>query len=248
MKYLLMVIGNTGHSSDGAAAPEHLAVMQRELPRWIEEMDGRGVRLFGRELELPATAATVRVREGETLVSDGPFAETKEFMAGFDVLECADLDEAVAVAAKSPVSWFHTVEIRPFMDGLLLGEKSFAFGRSEDGGARPYLLIMWMGGTPAAPFDDQAVMEEGEDWRQDLEARGMQILGNALQGIDTARTLRVRGGETLISDGPFTESKEFIAGIDVVSCADRQEAIQLAAAHPIARYHAIEVRPFYVAL
>jgi hypothetical protein len=53
-------------------------------------------------------------------------------------------------------------------------------------------------------------------------------------------------GETLLSDGPFIETKEFIAGIDVVSCADRQQAIQLAAAHPIARYHAIEVRPFYV--
>ncbi len=49
----------------------------------------------------------------------------------------------------------------------------------------------------------------------------------------------------LISDGPFIETKEFIAGIDVVRCADRQQAIELAAAHPIARYHAIEVRPFY---
>jgi hypothetical protein len=246
MKYLLIIAGNTEHSSDGAAAPEHLEVMQREIPRWIEEMDGRGVRLFGRELDLPDTAATVRVRDGEILVSDGPFAETKEFMAGFDVLDCADLDEALEVAAKSPVSWFHTVEVRPFMDGLLLGEKAFAFGRGEDGTARPYLLIMWMGGTPAGQFDDQAVMDEGEAWRRDVESRGLQVLGNALQDSDTARTIRVRDGETLISDGPFTETKEFIAGIDVVSCTDQQQAIELAAAHPIARYHAIEVRPFYI--
>ena len=245
MKYLLMIAGNTEYSSDGAAAPEDLAVMQREIPRWVEEMDGRGVRLFGRELDLPETAATVRVRDGETLVSDGPFAETKEFMAGFDLLECADLDEAIEVAAKCPVSWFHTLEIRPFMDGLRLGAKASAFGRGEDGAANPYLLIMWMGGTPAAPFDDQAVMDEGEAWLQDLEARGHQVLGNALQSPDTARTVRVRGGETLLSDGPFTETKEFIAGIDVVSCADREQAIRLAAVHPIARYHAIEVRPFY---
>src|SRR2546429_6614783 len=53
-------------------------------------MDGRGVRLLGRELDLPETAATVRVRGGETLVTDGPFAETKEFIAGFDILECAE--------------------------------------------------------------------------------------------------------------------------------------------------------------
>ena len=239
MKYLALIW------ADGLPAPEDLAVMQRECPGWAEEMGSRGVRLLGRELDLPETAATVRVRDGETLVSDGPFAETKEFTAGFDVLECADLDEAIEVAAKCPVSWFQALEIRPFIEGLRLDEKASAFGRGEDGDARPYLLTMWMGGTPAAPFDDQAVMDEGEAWRQDLEARGLQVLGNALRGTDTAVTVRVRNGETLLSDGPFIETKEFIAGIDVVSCADRQQAIQLAAAHPIARYYAIEVRPFW---
>jgi hypothetical protein len=240
MKYVLFII-----CSDGLPSPQELAVMQRELPGWGEEMRGRGVYLLGRELDLPETGATVRVRDGDTLVADGPFAETKEFIAGFNLLECASLDEAIEVAVKCPISWFQTLEIRPFADGLRLGEAASAFGRGQDGDARPYLLTMWMGGTPAAPFDDQAVMDEGEAWRQDLEARGLQVLGNALEGPDTATTVRVRGGETLLSDGPFIETKEFIAGIDVVRCADRQQAIQLAAAHPIARYHAIEVRPFW---
>ena len=239
MKHLFFIC------ADGLPAPEDLAAIQRELPGWVEEMDGRGVRLLGRELDLPETAATVRVRDGETLVTDGPFAETREFVAGFNVTECADLDEATEVAAKCPVSWFQAIEIRPFVDGLRLGEEAFAFGRGEDGGASPYLLGMWIGGTPAAPFDDQAVKDAGEAWRQDLEARGLQVLGNALGGRDTATTVRVRDGQTLLSDGPFIETEEFIAGIDVVSCADRQQAIQLAAAHPIARYHAIEVRPFW---
>jgi hypothetical protein len=245
MKFVLIIAGNTEHSSDGVAAPEDLAVMQREIPRWVQEMDSRGVRLFGRELDLPQTAATVRVRDGEPLVSDGPFAETKEFIAGFNLLECRDLDEAIEVAVKCPIALFHTLEVRAFADGLRLDDKAAAFGCGEDGGARPYLLIMWMGGTPAAGFDDQAVMDEGEAWRVDLEARGLQVLGNALLGPEEARTIRIRDGETLITDGPFTETKEFIAGIDVVSCADHQQAIQLAVAHPIARYHAIEVRPFY---
>jgi len=240
MKYLVFII-----CTDGLPAPEELAVMQRELPGWADEVKGRGVYLLGRELDLPQTAATVRVRDGETLVADGPFAETKEFIAGFNVLECASLDEAIEVSAKCPISWFQALEIRPFMAGLRLDEKAFAFGRGEDGDARPYLLTMWMGGTPAAPFDDQAVMDEGEAWRLDLEARGLQVLGNALEGPETATTVRVRDGETLLTDGPFIETKEFIAGIDVVSCADRQQAIQLAAAHPIARYHTIEVRPFW---
>jgi hypothetical protein len=239
MKYLLFIWAG------GLPAPEELAVMQREIPGWARELDGRGVRLLGRELDLPETAATVRVRDGQTLVTDGPFAETKEFIAGINVFECADLDEAIEVTAKCPVSWFQTIEIRPFMDGLRLGEKASAFARGDDSAGAPYLLIMWMGGTPAAPFEDQALMDEGEAWRDDLEARGLQVLGNALQSPETATTVRVRDGETLLTDGPFIETKEFIAGIDVVSCADRQQAIQLAAAHPIARYHAIEVRPFW---
>ena len=246
MKYIMIIAGNTDHSSDGVAAPDALAFMQREIPKWVDEMNARGVRLFGRELDLPNTAATVRVRDGETLVTDGPFAETKEFMAGFDLLECSGLDEAVEVTAKSPITRFHRIEVRPFMDGLQVGEKAFAFGHGDDGGSRPYLLTMWMSDTPAVPVDDQALMDEGETWKQDAEARGLQILGNALQGPETARTISAHSGETLISDGPFTETKEFIAGIDVISCADRQQAIDLAAAHPIARYHAIEVRPFYI--
>jgi len=238
MKYLLMIW------ADELPTPEDLAILQRECPAWSEEMNGRGVRLFGRELDLPETATTLRVRDGETLVTDGPFAETKEFIAGFDVLECADLDEAIEVAAKHPASWFQAIEILPFTDGLELGEKAFAFGRGEDGAARPYLLTMWMGGSPAAPLDDQAVMDEGKAWRQDLEARGLQVFGNALGGPGTATTVRVRDGETLVSDGPLIETKEYIAGIDVVSCADPGQAIQLAT-QPIARYLAIEVRPFW---
>ena len=238
MKYLDFV------GADGLPAPEELAVMQREIPGWIEEMERRGVRLLGRPLDLPETAATVRVRDGETLVTDGPFVEAKEFIAGFDLVECADLEEAIGVAAKGPVSWFMAIEIRPFADGPWLGEGAPAFGRREDGTDSPYALAAWTGGTPAPPPADQAVMRQVKAWRQDLQARGLRVLGGTLEGADTATTLRVRAGKTLLSDGTFIKTGEFITDLDVVSCADREQAIQLAAAHPLARYHAIEVRPF----
>jgi hypothetical protein len=238
MKYLLFV------GADGRPPHEDLAVMQREIPGWVEEMNGRGVRLLGRPLDLPETAATVRVRDGETLVTDGPFTEAKEFIAGFDLFDCADLDEVIEAAATSPVSWFMTFEIRPFTGEPRLGEGTSAFERREDGAASPYLLAVWTGGTTAEPSGDQVVTGEVEAWRQDLAARGLHVLGGALEGADTATTLRVRDGKTLLGDGPFLKTGEFIAGIDVVSCADRQQAIQLAAAHPAARYHAVEVRPF----
>jgi hypothetical protein len=157
--------------AEGRPAREDLAVIQREIPGWVEEMDARGVRLLGRELELPETAALVRVRDGETLVSDGPFTETKEFMAGFDLLECADLDEAIEVAAKHPSSWFQAIEIRPFRDGPRLGAKASVFAREDDSAGTPYLLSIWTSEGSPAWLDNQAILDEAEAWRQDLEVR-----------------------------------------------------------------------------
>ena len=229
----------------GLPAPEDLAVIQRELPAWVDDVNARGIRLIGRELDLPDTGVTVRVRDGETLVTDGPFAETKEFVAGFDVDEFADRDEAIGVAASCPISWFQAIEVRPFTGGLKLSEQALAFGRSEDAGATPYLLGAWAAGSPTALLDDKKLVAESESWRQDVRARGVHVLGNALGGRDTATTVRVRDGKTVLSDGPSGATGEFMTSIDVVSCADRQQAIELAAAHPIARYCALEVRPFY---
>jgi hypothetical protein len=81
---------------------------------WLDEMQARGVRLQGDRLQPPSAAATVRMRDGEMLVTDGPFAETKEAIAGFDILECASLQEAIEVAAKHPVAEFGAIEVRPF--------------------------------------------------------------------------------------------------------------------------------------
>lgn len=239
MKYLAFV------GTEGAMPQEAVAEMNRDFPAYLEEMQPRGVRLYGRELDFPQTALTVRVREGETLVADGPFAETKEFVGGLDLLDCADLDEAIEVEGKSPVARFLPFEIRPFRDGLRLGSVAPAFGREDDSAGLPYLFTVWASGSPAVPLDDQAVTQEYDAWQQGLEARGVFVFGNALGGPETATTLRSRDGVVQLSDGPFLDIEDFIAGIDIVACADRQQAIALAAAHPMARYHAVEVRPFY---
>ncbi|MEN3306498.1 MAG: hypothetical protein V7603_2700 [Micromonosporaceae bacterium] len=105
MRYLLMVW--VDESVD--AGPEELA----EVGSWVGEMSGRGVRVLGDRLRPAAEAATVRVRGGDLLVTDGPYAETKEQIGGFDVIECADLAEAIEVAAKHPGAKDGTVELRP---------------------------------------------------------------------------------------------------------------------------------------
>ena len=80
-------------------------------------MDGRGIRISGNRLTRADQAITVRKRNGKVLKTDGPFAETKEWIAGFDVIECASLAEAIEVAGKHPMARFGKIEIRPFWTG-----------------------------------------------------------------------------------------------------------------------------------
>jgi hypothetical protein len=105
MKYLLLIC------TDG---PVNAAPGELDPEPWVAEMDGRGVRLLGNRVRDSSDATTVRVRDGEVLITDGPYAETKEQMGGFDIIECADLDEAIEVASKHPMARFGLVEVRPF--------------------------------------------------------------------------------------------------------------------------------------
>jgi hypothetical protein len=79
---------------------------------WVADTDGRGIRVFGSALESPESARTVRVRDKRTLVTDGPFAETKEQIAGLDILDCTDLDEAIEIARRHPMARGGILEVR----------------------------------------------------------------------------------------------------------------------------------------
>jgi hypothetical protein len=85
-----------------------------DVEDWVNEMNGKGVRLMGSRTRPASDATTVRVRNREVLLTDGPYAETKDQIAGFDILECADLDEAIDVASKHPMAWRGMIELRPF--------------------------------------------------------------------------------------------------------------------------------------
>ena len=108
MKYVLLICDDESVSPTNeelAADPVHQA--------WWEDVQRRGGLLAGQRLRPVVDATTVRVRDGETLVSDGPFAETKDFVGGFVMVECANLDEAIEIAAGHPYARWGGVEIRP---------------------------------------------------------------------------------------------------------------------------------------
>ncbi|TMR00405.1 YciI family protein [Actinomadura soli] len=112
MRYMMLICGV---ESDEMPA-DVFAKLEADTGEWVEEMDGRGVRLFGHRLRPVDTATTVRTRDGETLLSDGPFAETKEQILGFDLIECADLEEALEVASGHPCAEAGTIEVRPLWE------------------------------------------------------------------------------------------------------------------------------------
>jgi hypothetical protein len=108
MKYIMLVCYDPSVTDEEAADPDGY-----DIDKWVAEMDGRGVRLEGYPLAV-GDAVTVRVRNRQVLLSDGPFTETKEHMAGYDILECSSLEEAVEVASKHPLARHGAMELRPF--------------------------------------------------------------------------------------------------------------------------------------
>ena len=112
MRYLLLICVEESLE----LSPEDEAIMARDTEAWVAEMDGRGIRQDGHRVRPVADATTVRVRDRDLLLTDGPFAEAKEHLAGYDVIECADLDEAIEVASKHPVARFGMIEVRPFWE------------------------------------------------------------------------------------------------------------------------------------
>jgi hypothetical protein len=114
MRYLLLIYQNEA---------EHAKLSQQELDAeygaymaYGEEVQKRGVFQSGEALMPINTATTVQVRGGKTLTTDGPFAETKEQLGGYYLLNCKDLDEAIEFAAKIPAATDGSIEIRPIME------------------------------------------------------------------------------------------------------------------------------------
>lgn len=111
MRYMLIHCVDESIELDAAASAE----VETALAAWIDETIRAGVNLHGGRLRPTSDATTVRVRADEVLLADGPFAETKEQVAGYDVVECASLDEALEVAARHPTARLGCIEVRPLL-------------------------------------------------------------------------------------------------------------------------------------
>ena len=104
MRYMSLIRDDTSFTS---------RTVKSDSAAWLEEMERRGVRKHGDRLRPASEAKTVSMHDGKLKVRDGPFADTKEEVAGYDIIECADFDEAIEIASKHAAAKFGTIEIRP---------------------------------------------------------------------------------------------------------------------------------------
>ena len=207
------------------------------LSSWLEEASRTGTGLQGAGLRPTAEATRVKVRGGELLISDGPYAETKEQVVGYDVIECASPEEAVRWAARHPHSWTGAAEVRALPD------RAPAVPLPEPGeGKIRYMMLVCT--DPGVDPEEFTRIEPVDPWVAEMNGRGVRLYGTELEPPGSARTVRVREERTLVTDGPFAETKEQIAGFDVLDCAGLDEAVEVASRHPMARLGILELRPF----
>jgi hypothetical protein len=248
MKFLMI------HAVDQSVTPNERTCSASEgaLDARIQEMEARGVLLDGARLRPVSDATTVRAPGGTPVVTDGPFAETKEQVAGYDVLDCPDLDSALAVAAAHPTTYVGSIEVRPFAEGM---PDPVVADQPADGRLRYLMLVcadmqraMERNATDAHPDSvpqtaDPEERDEVDDWVDSVADR--RLYGWPLELPDTAVTVRRVDGAVVTTDGPFAETKEQIAGYDLLECRDLDEAIAAASTHPVAGGGVIELRPLW---
>ena len=111
MKYAFLIYGEESTAPEPGSTAE--AAMHEGYMKFSQEVNESGAFQGGERLFPVASATTVRIRDGKTLTTDGPFAETREQLAGFYILDCKDLDQALGLAARLPGSALGSVEVRP---------------------------------------------------------------------------------------------------------------------------------------
>jgi hypothetical protein len=117
MKYLVLIYDeNTANPSPEPPDPAVWGQVMQEYNDYTQMLRDRGVFVAGEALQPVTTATTIRTRDGQTMTTDGPFAETKEALGGFYLIEAKDLDEALQLGGACPGAKFGSIEVRPIVE------------------------------------------------------------------------------------------------------------------------------------
>lgn len=243
MKYMLLI-----YSPENAWTADEWNECVATSLEICQELASKGQFLAASPLHPVATGKTVRVRQGQRLITAGPFAETTEQLGGYYLLDVEDLDEAIAIAGRLPPAKKGTVEIRPLfkLDGLP-AEKLEA-DRARAAGLTQFMFLCYDDEEFWAKAGEDALreaMQEAVALTHRLDARGQYLSASPLHASSTATSVRVRQGARTVTDGPFAETREVLGGYYLILAKDHDEAVNIAAEHSGARVGAVEVRQVF---
>jgi len=226
MDYLLLIEDRRDEASRATVDVVEMGKFARELREAGVLLGSAGPLVPERE------GARVRIRDGKVLVTDGPFAETKEIVCGYFIVSAESRDAALEIAKRCPYARAGLVELR---------EAGSSRADSVSAGAPRFLILLREGPHPE--------LRDGKTEYADMAAyvAGLQRDGHYLESAGLPRQARsarveLRRGETLVSDGPFGDAKEIVGGLVLITARDRAEAIALASRCPHVTWGCAEVR------
>jgi hypothetical protein len=200
----------------------------------------------GEALQGSRTARTLR-RKGDTLlVTDGPYAETREQLGGFGVFEARDMDHAVASWSKHPsLRVGDSLELRPVDEEL--SERCQAAAPDTPAEGRKFICLGYgdeRNWNALSPGERDATLAACIAYGDELRQHGGWVGGAALQSVQTAKTLRPRGRAVVVTDGPYAETKEQLGGVATLTFRDMDHAVEAWSRHPCLRIgDSLEIRP-----
>jgi hypothetical protein len=192
----------------------------------------------GAPLENSRSAKTLHQSTGKLLVTDGPFAETKEQLGGFGIFDAKDMDEAVALMSKHPGLRFGGFEIRPIDVEITTRGEQKAFSSAAAAGARKFVCLAYgdeNNWTALTATERDVMIEECMTYAETRLKHAGWVGGVALQAASTAKTLRSKRGKVLVTDGPYAETKEQLGGVAVFRFRDIDDAVASWSEHPCLR-------------
>jgi hypothetical protein len=224
MEFMLLFVG--AKDAPGPT-PEGLAAMGR----YSAELRRRGRLRVGAPLRPEAEGARVRVRSGKPVATDGPFAESKEVLGGFWIIDVASREEALEIARACPHARLGVVEVHPL---------EFRMAGADPQKGTPFLYAFRA--EPRIEDDDRAKLREMLDFTVRMKQEGRFIDTAPLGAEPPPARVETRGGKVIVTDGPFAEAKEIVGGYAILRAADRAEAVEIAKRYPHARWGPVEVR------
>jgi hypothetical protein len=233
-----MILGKANKDSEAGVPPDEK--MLSEMAKCTEELVKSGALIAAERLQPSSKGARVRYANGKFTVIDGPFAETKELIAGFALVEAKSRQEAIALARRMPFQEGE-VEVRPLLeltdvpvgptetadDWRQKEEQLHAAPPARRPGTIRYMgLVKADAGTEAGILPDEKFLSAMAGFMQQGVKAGVFLSGEGLQPTSKGARVRFSGKERMVIDGPFAETKELIAGYAILQFTSNAGAIE----------------------